>query len=302
MSTEQTSRIGHGSTDRELWSEDLAWFLLQGDAALGAKGTLGSVVSVVQHGGVSGCTGSSSAHDAMIDRIGGDLVDQRASGNHVVRHGRLAKCWHALPIEHRRVLVAHYVGTAAANGTVVWRLGLLAGVAIEQWLTSGAARRARATAMGRSAAADQLEQLYEQLTQWEARADDAEAAIADGLAWAGVPWRLSVPVDPEAAFRGQSALRLATGQLRALRSARDVALALHADPGISGSAVLDLEDLVRRCQAGGLPDLQKRAEDAVRAAHRAWNASAPTKAERKLSKREQRAAEAAAYLAKEGLT
>ena len=284
----QTSQSG--STSRDEWSEDLARLLLSGDAELGACSTTGAVISAIERGGNSANVVSSDIfHEQAINRAGS-----------VPWHRAASKRWHALPLEHRRTLAAHYLLTGSATASVRGKFGLLAGVVIEQWLAEGAARRVQAAETGRNNAADKLERVYDEIAQWEARL--ARTQASDGTLPACALPRTAPPTRmvPESAFRARAAAHTATRALRALRSARDATLAQHATPLVSGSPEADLVALDSLCKSREVKvEFEERARASVRDAHRAWNETAPVRQKR--TKTEERRERVADWLKQEGL-
>lgn len=265
MGDRQTSET-RGSTDRDLWCEDIARLLLSADGELGLGSTTGAVIAAIERGGATTGDGSSERfHAAQIDRVAA-----------VEWHRRAFARWNQLPLEHRATLTAHYLGRP--SGTVASRFDRLAGVALEQWLASRAERRAEAAQTVSSAAADVLAQLYEEIPPWEARLEIAELQLRAGTVcpYPVAHWSLVERNDPAGAFRARAAARLALSVLRPLRSRRDAAIAEHNSPTVSGSAERDVEDLDAACRKGAPPGLADRARAAVVAAHRAWYATGQT--------------------------
>lgn len=260
----QTSRDdqpSRGSTDREMWSHDIAWLLNDSEAALGHRGTTGSVISVIEHGGGVGCSSSDPFHDAMITRLG--------RGSPVRRARELGKRWHALQAKHRRTLLAHYVGFGRASSTVQGAVGLAAGVVVEQWLTASSTRRARAAAELSSGAADALELVYEEIAPLEPLLARARHAFTPGD-----PNADGTPKTPKERrrerLRARAALQLVGSALRRLHAKRDALLSAHATAPAASTLEQELLALENACRSGKGAALRARAERDVREAHRAW--------------------------------
>jgi hypothetical protein len=83
--------------------EDLAWFLECGGAALGERGTLGGIVSALEHGGHSGGVPNTDLYtDQQIGwarHVYGDIE----------KHRWLTTAWLAVSVESQRTLLARYM-------------------------------------------------------------------------------------------------------------------------------------------------------------------------------------------------
>lgn len=287
----QTSKekpTARGSTDREMWSEDLAWLLTQSDSDLGMRSTTGSVISVIEHGGVTSSADSNAFHEAMVTRIG--------KGDPVGRSRRLSKRWHALPQANRRVLLAHYVG-AEMGRRFESKFGLLAAVVVQLWLRQMSDRRATTAQRHSNVAGDQLEIVYEELWAAEALAPPGTVESWD---------RRLVIANAKGGFRSRSAAGIAARArstlmaVRTLKSQRDALLSAHAAAPEAGDLERDLESLGYACTKGEPPGLRVAATDAIRTAHRAWNASGPIAGEVR-TKRELRKERVDNFFRREGL-
>ena len=89
------------------FDEDLAWFLTCCDAATGKRGTLGGIVSALEHGGHPGGVPNTDLYTEQ--QIGwGKFVY-----GEVEKHRWLERAWHALPEATRNVLTARYTAPRA---------------------------------------------------------------------------------------------------------------------------------------------------------------------------------------------
>jgi hypothetical protein len=268
-----------GSTDRELWSPQLSWLLAASASALGQRGTMAAVISAIERGGSSG----SSAYDHFTDQqLGGRWgrkPGEAAREGDVERRGRLGQQWGQVPLEHQRVLLAHYLASsrqiAAATGydndaaVVEGKFGELTGVVTFLWCRRQADRRVRAqqgerVTLQRAGKAVRLElqRLEERL--WMARLAARER-----------------PEDGEAVARVALLCIVAkvTADGLARLQASDAVLARESDQRA------DVARLVEGCAKGGkelVDKLRAGAERHVRAAHRAWYEAGVRQEEREL--------------------
>jgi len=271
---EQSAR---GSTDRELWDADLAWFLCSAPAALGERGSLAAVIAAIERGGAS----SSSDHDHHTDaQLGGRWGRFRGSREgEVERARRLGARWRLVPAAHRRILEAHYLGSSwrprddrgEPVTTVGARLGELAAVATLIWSERAARRPASARKRERELD-NRASELRAELEALERRMDELEPALRQARqarrygfrrrSWA---WLRSAPA--------RAAYAEARSAARALRSELDATLSelgeVTREPGLHAHVLA----LVRACKAGEPPGLRVEAERAIRRAHRAWYAA-----------------------------
>jgi hypothetical protein len=95
--------------DPEAFDDDLEWLLVAGDSAMGAKGTMGGVVAVLEHGGqISGIPNTDPYSDQQVgwSSIGVGLVE---------KHRWLSAAWLALPLDARGVLTLCYQAPRAEH-------------------------------------------------------------------------------------------------------------------------------------------------------------------------------------------
>ncbi len=113
--------------DPELWCDDVEWLLRCGDSALGARGTTGAVISILERGGPS--SGGMPETDLYTDlQVGfGPVLRDRGT---VARARRLMRTWAQVPPAHQLVLVAHYATRSEWPLGVQGQLGQLASVAL----------------------------------------------------------------------------------------------------------------------------------------------------------------------------
>jgi hypothetical protein len=83
--------------------DDLAWFLECGGAAMGERGTLGGIVSALEHGGHAGGVPRTDLYDDRQLGWGRNVVGE------VERHRWLLTAWNALTPETQGVLLARYM-------------------------------------------------------------------------------------------------------------------------------------------------------------------------------------------------
>ena len=112
------------SPDPEMWSDDLAWFIECGEAALGARSVQGSIVARLERGGAEG---SPNADPYSDEQLGFGPV-HRGHGL-VERYRRLARPWALLDARSRSVHLAYYSTGARLPRGARARLGQLAPVA-----------------------------------------------------------------------------------------------------------------------------------------------------------------------------
>jgi len=88
--------------DPEAFDDDLEWLLVAGDSAMGAKGTMGGVVAVLEHGGqISGIPNTDIYSDQQVG-FGKTVLGL------VEKHRWLIGAWRTLPLEARGVLALCY--------------------------------------------------------------------------------------------------------------------------------------------------------------------------------------------------
>lgn len=100
---ERVSTVRSKPSKQEHEDADLRWFLECGDSVLGARGTLGGIISALEHGG----HGSGGVPNTDL------YTDQQVGwGRHVFgeveRHRWLATAWHALTDRSKGVLGTYY--------------------------------------------------------------------------------------------------------------------------------------------------------------------------------------------------
>jgi hypothetical protein len=109
--------------DPELYSHDVDWLLNCAAAALGFRGTTGSVIACIERGGATG----SNDHEHVTD-------EQLGWHNHLVsapaRYRTLVRVWSSTPGWARGVLEVHYATRSSWPRGVQGQLGQLAGVAL----------------------------------------------------------------------------------------------------------------------------------------------------------------------------
>jgi hypothetical protein len=129
-------RRGHVRGSGELWNPDIEWLLCGADAALGCRGTTGSVIGAIERGGASG----SGDGDFVTDT-------QLGWGPHrqgdVARFRRLEVMWRRLDAVHQAVLRVHYVERTRAPSVIESRFGILAPVAMLLVASDAADKRVR---------------------------------------------------------------------------------------------------------------------------------------------------------------
>ncbi len=89
------------------FDEDLAWFLTCGDAAMGKRGTLGGIVSALEHGGHPGGVPNTDLYNEQQLGWGKFMYGE------VERHRWLERAWGALSETTRDVLMARYTAPRA---------------------------------------------------------------------------------------------------------------------------------------------------------------------------------------------
>lgn len=117
------NNIHGGGRDPGLYDPDVDWWLQCADAALGLRGTTGSVIAAIERGGVT---------------VGGDhehVTDEQLGwGHHTrsapARYRELAGAWAATPSWARGILEVHYATRSNWPKGVQGRLGRLSGVAL----------------------------------------------------------------------------------------------------------------------------------------------------------------------------
>lgn len=250
-----------GSTDRELWSPALAWYLCEAPAALGVRGTIAAVIAAVERGGASGSNGYDHHTDQQLA--------------HVERARRLEAQWRLVPERHQRVLIAYYQGESWRprddRGELITvidsRFGLLGPVVAHLWCLRQQRSRETSGRKGREAL--------------EKRAAELRAAIAPLADRIGL-----LEVERRAARRLRSFRRVArawfqqasvrseleagTARLRTLRSELDGVLTELAHATRPGETQTDVLALASACRQGEPQGLRAQAEQAVRRAHKAW--------------------------------
>jgi hypothetical protein len=253
-----------GSTDKELWSAQLSWLLGASASALGVRGTMAAVIAAVERGGASGSSDFDHHTDSQIGGRWGVKADRPEREGDVSRHRRLSRQWSLVPLEHQRVLLAHYLGTArqigalcqsdVAGAVVEGKFGELTGAVAFLWCRRQAERRVRSqqgerVTRQRTAAVLRLELQRLEEALWIARLTAKER-----------------PDDGEGLAR--VAMLIVLGKVVAYGLARvqaaDALLAQESDQRA------DMQRLVDACQKGEPLHLRTGAEKAVRAGHRAW--------------------------------
>ena len=92
--------------DRELWSEDLNWFLNMRDADCGVRSNLASVVASIERGGVGGSGAYDKYHRGQVD------VGPSVSHTAFSRDRKMRRRWLALDGRDRDLFAWHYTGHA----------------------------------------------------------------------------------------------------------------------------------------------------------------------------------------------
>lgn len=293
-----------GAVDRDLYCARLDAYLGGAAAAHGLRGNLASVVSSIERGGVGG--GGEDPNLMMLRRIGWqegrhDDFDPARQPSRLIEHLRDAeRRFRLLSAKHQGTHLAHYLGTSRCHPTLLATFGDLdgggvAGVVLERWLSKRARERARAADGGVQAALDAV----------RAELGPIERAIADAQAIVDRP-PLPEPEVPEGASRAERQALLGPWRAarRAAQEARqdaewnrdcllDQAAPLRTEQArlctelAAGAAaktgVDDEQALVALCQKlneqgqegrDRRDDMIRAAEADVRAAHRAWRATA----------------------------
>ena len=119
-------------SDRELWDPRINWLLNIAPAELGSKGTLGGVISVLEHGGeISGVPNTCPFSDYALGWCVGDSPAEKWR--------KWAPVWFGVSRETQAVLLAHYMPRADLPDTqrvaVEGALGKLACAAL--WVHEG---------------------------------------------------------------------------------------------------------------------------------------------------------------------
>lgn len=95
--------------DRELWSNDIEWYLTQRDAACGVRSSLGGQVATIERGvSASGAPNSDPYDDGQ---VGLGPAQRKA----FARDREMRKRWHRLPESARAVLRVHYGALAPSD-------------------------------------------------------------------------------------------------------------------------------------------------------------------------------------------
>lgn len=260
---ETTSQHVRGSTDRELWSPALAWYLLEAPAALGQRGTIAAVIAAAERGGASG----SGSYDPHTDQ---QLVEVRKAR-------RLAAQWRLLSERHQRVLVAYYAGESwrptddrgEPLTALDARFGQLAPVVAHIWCARQ--QKARESSGGKARAvlekrAKEIRGAIEPLTE-TAAALDILRRRRSVRAWS---WLWFTRCECAAVRERLAAMR---------EELAGIERKLAAGPQT------DLMALVSACLRGEHETLRKvarEAEGAVRRAHKAWAEAGRSESEAEL--------------------
>lgn len=101
-------------SDPELWNEQIDWLLNCSAAAMGSRGTMGSVISAIERGGVS--SNGDYPHDGMLlaigwevpERLPGECKPGARTHRNIDRAKRLADRWAQLSHRSSAVLAIHY--------------------------------------------------------------------------------------------------------------------------------------------------------------------------------------------------
>lgn len=89
------------------FDDDLAWFLTCGDAAMGKRGTLGGIVSALEHGGHPGGVPNTDLYTDQQVGWGGSVYGD------VEKHRWLERAWRGLSESAKSVLMARYTAPRA---------------------------------------------------------------------------------------------------------------------------------------------------------------------------------------------
>lgn len=89
------------------FDDDLAWFLTCGDAAMGKRGTLGGIVSALEHGGHPGGVPNTDLYTDQQVGWGNSVYGD------VEKHRWLERAWRLLSEATRNVLLARYTAPRA---------------------------------------------------------------------------------------------------------------------------------------------------------------------------------------------
>ena len=235
-----------GAVDRDLFCPRLDAYLGGAAAAHGLRGTLASVTSSIERGGVGG--GGEDPNIAMLQRVG---AFRSGPGLGALRESE--RRFRLLEPRHQTTHLAHYLGTSRVHATLRATFGDLdgggvAGVALYRWQAKQAKARQRDADVGFGQLALEIDPLSNQLVAME-----REMAGSEFRRFELEP--VAVP------------LRAELARLRA----QQAALAAMGDTADDEQALVDL------CRKG-LPqaqrdDMSEAALRDVRAAHRAWQAT-----------------------------
>jgi hypothetical protein len=247
-------RRGHVRGSGELWNPDIEWLLCGADAALGCRGTTGSVIGAIERGGASG----SGDGDFVTDT-------QLGWGPHrqgdVARFRRLEVMWRRLDAVHQAVLRVHYVERTRAPSVIESRFGILAPVAMLLVASDAADKRVRRGEKDRQEAEREIGEARAKVSKIDGRLRRLVSTREPASKrW----WRTSRArfLEVELRRRKSQLLELLARQAR-LESESQRALLV----GERGA----LEAALKGKGKPPVEEIRKRADEAVRAAHRAWN-------------------------------
>lgn len=245
------------AADPGLWSTELDWLLNCAASALGDRGTLSAVIAAIERGG----SRSSVSYDQHTDEQVAWLRPREWGTVHRAR--RLQAVWHRLRLNHRAVLVAHYLNGGRCSSKVHARFGVLSGVAAALWCDDIKSRRHASF----NTKVAQLEAEREDLVAELGWKRIGRTALELQLARA----RDALPPDGARIFRLASRLRFQAVMLRRLESRHGEVMRNIAEVAATASRVDAMGLLDKACERGELPGLRRLAESMVREAHRAWN-------------------------------
>jgi hypothetical protein len=251
--------------DPGLYCPQLDWLLRCSSAALGQRGTTAAVVSAIERGGAGG--GGEDPNFSMLLRCYGLPAEEgkRVSDNVIAKERRLSRRFQQLTTEQQRVLVARYLLEQHADRLTHQRFGKVAGVVLYQWLQSRSEQRQQERLVATNEADEQAE-------PYHARLADLQNAILVSEVVMELRW----------GSRLQHTARV--HYLRRLLSAtwRELGLLRRRESTVLefGGLEADTKALALACSRGAPPPLEEPADQACRAAHRAWYDTSAQEAQR----------------------
>lgn len=255
----QTNTSKH---DPELWSPDIAFLLCDAGGLLGERGA-----NLESFGETS--IDYDKHNDQQLGGYWGVSEEARRNGagpaeGHARRAYRVRARWLTQERPHRATHLSYYLGRNRAPSAVSARFGMFAGVAVQQWEARYWRKTGENYSKAIDAARDALSGVLDEIAPFERELRAIEQYRSNDRCSGYV---LSQDERRETVARRAELL----GDVKPLWSKRDTMLATLADLDRATRTGDPLRALLTACQAGEQGGLMKRAEAAVRAAHRAWN-------------------------------